>query len=78
MTREHEAVELGCSPRAGLALIHSARARAFLHGREHVIPDDIFSLAEDALLHRIRLTYDDLAKRITGEDVVQEILHSIH
>ena len=77
-TREHEAVELGCSPRAGLALVHASRARAFLHAREHVIPDDIFALAEDALLHRIRLTYEALARRLTGEAVIQEILHSVY
>ena len=40
-------IDLGCSPRAGIALVTAARARAFIHGRDHVIPDDLFALAED-------------------------------
>ncbi len=73
-TREHELVELGCSPRAGISLIHSARALAFIRGRDHVIPDDLFALAEDVLTHRIRLTYDALAQGRHTDDIVQEIL----
>lgn len=74
-TREHPAVELGCSPRAGIALIKASRARALIHGRNYVIPADLFALAEDALLHRMRLTYEALAEGYTGADLLKSLLH---
>ncbi|MCE9547814.1 MAG: MoxR family ATPase [Planctomycetia bacterium] len=76
-TRESKHVELGCSPRAGIAMVQSARARAFLHNRDHAVPEDLFALAEDVLLHRMRLTYAALAEGLTGQDVLREIVGSI-
>ncbi len=75
-TRKHPALELGCSPRAGLSLIKASRARALIHGRSYVSPDDLFALAEDVILHRIRLTYEAVADGITGRHVLQQILSS--
>jgi MoxR-like ATPase len=37
-SRKHPAVELGCSPRAGIALIKASRARALMHGRSYAVP----------------------------------------
>jgi len=54
-TREHEAVGLGVSPRAAMAWIRAARARAFLHGRAYVLPDDLKATASPVLAHRIFL-----------------------
>ena len=76
-TRNHPAIELGCSPRAGIALIKSSRARALIHGRDYVVPDDLFALAEDAILHRIRLNYEALADGLSGEGILQEMLREI-
>jgi MoxR-like ATPase len=76
-TRRHKAVELGASPRAGIALIKSARARALIHGRDYVVPDDLFALAEDVLLHRMRLNYEALAEGRTPAGVLQEILTEV-
>jgi MoxR-like ATPase len=76
-TRECRHIELGCSPRAGIALVTTARARAFIHGRDHAIPEDLFALAEDVLLHRMRLTYQALAEGRSGRDVLQEIIASV-
>src|SRR5207237_10939638 len=73
-TRRHKAVELGASPRAGIALIKSSRARALIHGRDYVVPEDLFALAEDVLLHRTRLNYEALADGKTAPGVLQEIL----
>ena len=67
-TRNHPRIELGSSPRAGIALIKGSRARALIHGRNYVIPEDLFALAEDVILHRIRLTYEALADGYTGAD----------
>jgi MoxR-like ATPase len=75
-TREHPAVDLGTSPRAGIALVQAARARAFVHGRSFVTPEDLFALAEDVLLHRMRLTYEALAEGVSGRAVVRELLEA--
>ncbi|MFM9961689.1 MAG: AAA family ATPase [Planctomycetaceae bacterium] len=76
-TREHPALEVGCSPRAGLALVQAARARAFLHDRDYVVPEDLFSLAEDIVLHRIRMTYESVARGVRLRDVLEEILREV-
>ncbi len=73
-TRNHPAVELGGSPRAGISLIKSSRARALVHGRSYVVPEDLFALAEDVVLHRMRLKYEALADGLTGHDVLEEML----
>jgi MoxR-like ATPase len=73
-TRSHEALELGGSPRAGINLIKASRARALIHGRSYVVPEDLFVLAEDVVLHRLRLRYEALAEGRTASDVLQEIL----
>ena len=73
-TRRHPDLELGGSPRAGIALVKASRARALIHDRSYVIPDDLFALAEDVILHRIRLNYEALADGKTGPSVLQEIL----
>jgi MoxR-like ATPase len=73
-TRHHKAVELGASPRAGIALLKASRARALIHGRDYVVPDDLFALAEDVLLHRMRLNYEALAEGRTPSAVLQELL----
>jgi MoxR-like ATPase len=76
-TRKHPAVELGGSPRAGIALIKAARARALIQGRHYVVPDDLFALAEDVFLHRMRLNYAALADGRSGQGVLREILHEL-
>ena len=69
------AVELGASPRAGISLIKASRARALIHGRDYVLPEDLFALAEDAILHRIRLNYEALADGKTGAQVLRSLFH---
>jgi MoxR-like ATPase len=77
LTRKHADLDLGCSPRAALALVHAGRARAYIHGREYVIPEDLFALAEDVILHRVRLTYEALAEGRKASDVLTGILKSL-
>jgi MoxR-like ATPase len=76
-TRKHPDAELGASPRAGIALIKAARARALIRGRGYVVPDDLYALAPDVILHRVRLNYEALADGKRGDDVLQEILHEL-
>lgn len=76
-TRTMPALELGASPRAALAFVHAARARAFLYQRDHVLPEDLYALAEDILIHRIRLTYEALADGITPFDIVKTLMDEV-
>ncbi|MFM7593877.1 MAG: AAA family ATPase [Isosphaeraceae bacterium] len=73
-SRRHPALELGCSPRAGIALVKASRARALIHGRNYVTPEDLYRLAEDVILHRVRLNYEALADGMTGPKVLRELL----
>ena len=70
-------IAYGASPRAGIYLIESARARAFLHGRGYVIPDDVKELAPDVLRHRIITTYEAEAENITSDQIVKQILQRV-
>ena len=76
-TRSHSAIELGCSPRAGIALIKASRARALIHNRHYVVPEDLYALAEDVILHRIRLNYEALADGLTTAAVLRDMLHEM-
>jgi MoxR-like ATPase len=67
-------IAFGASPRAGIYLIESARAHAFLRGRGYVIPDDVKELAADVLRHRIIVTYEAEAENITSDDIIRQIL----
>jgi MoxR-like ATPase len=76
-SRQHPAVELGCSPRAGIALVKASRARALMHGRSYAAPDDLFALAEDVMLHRMRLKYEAVADGVTQRSVLHELLRAL-
>ena len=77
LTRRHADLELGCSPRAALALVHASRARAYIHGREYTIPEDIFALAEDVMLHRMRVKYEALAEGRSNTTVLRGLLSTL-
>ncbi len=76
-TRVHPKLELGCSPRAGISLVKASRARALIHGRDYVLPEDLFALADDVILHRVRLSYEAIAEGWTSQQVLQEILTEV-
>jgi MoxR-like ATPase len=52
-TRNHPAIRLGASPRAGMSWIHASKARALLMGRDFVLPDDLKNLAVPCIAHRL-------------------------
>jgi MoxR-like ATPase len=76
-TREHAAVALGVSPRGTMALYCTAQARAALHGREFVIPDDIKALAPHVLTHRIIINSQTRLRGHTTEEIVQEVVEQV-
>ena len=69
-TRTHAAVQVGASPRGTLALVKLARARAALHGRDYVTPDDVKQIAVPALAHRLVLRPEVWVQRIDGVEVI--------
>jgi len=73
-TRTNKHLDLGGSPRAGIALVQASRARAFIHNRGYVVPEDLFALADDVLLHRMRLTYQAMAEGLTTAHVLRQIM----
>jgi MoxR-like ATPase len=76
-TRQHNAVHLGGSPRASLALMRSAKARAFIHGRAYVLPDDVRALLHVTLAHRLILTPESELDRISPESVLDECFEEV-
>lgn len=76
-TREHAQVTLGASPRAGLALLKACQARAVLHGRDFVLPDDVRQLAKNVLAHRIVLQPEAEFGGIQPEDVVRQAIERV-
>ncbi|MHB1987426.1 MAG: AAA family ATPase [Acidimicrobiales bacterium] len=73
-TRSAAGVEVGASPRAGLALLQAARALAALRGRAFVIPDDVKTMAVPCLAHRLTLRPDLWLRGTRPEDVVRQCL----
>jgi MoxR-like ATPase len=67
-------IAYGASPRASLALLSSARGRAFLDGRPFVVPEDVKSVAFDALRHRLVLTFEAEAEGMKPDDVIERLL----
>ncbi len=65
-TRNEKKFVMGASPRAMIMLVKAARARAYMQGRDFVIPDDIKAVAVNTLHHRLSLTYE---AKIAKEDI---------
>ncbi|MDU1912199.1 MoxR family ATPase [Fusobacterium sp.] len=77
-TREtNNYIACGASPRASIALVVSAKANAFLEGRDHVIPQDIKRVIFDVLRHRMILTYEAEAEGKKVEDIITDILEIV-
>jgi MoxR-like ATPase len=76
-TRESNDVYLGSSPRGSLGLYRVGQARAAMHGRDFVLPDDVKVLAEQVLSHRMIVDPAARLRNISGDLIVQEILRSL-
>ncbi len=76
-TRAHPAVELGASPRASLALLRASRAYAAAEGRDYVIPDDVKTLVQPVLAHRLILSPEAQMGERTAASVLDELLGSV-
>jgi MoxR-like ATPase len=67
-----EFIQLGASPRATIALTLAAKAYAFLRGRGYVTPQDVKSIGQDVLRHRVAITYEAEAEEKTSETIIQK------
>jgi MoxR-like ATPase len=76
-TREHEAVDLGVSPRGSLALFKASQALAALRGRNYVIPSDVQSLCPPILTHRVHISPQIRLRGRTPAQVVAEITDAV-
>ena len=70
-------IQLGASPRATIALTLSAKAHAFLRGRGFVTPQDVKSVAQDVLRHRVSVTFEAEAEEKSSETIIQKILDKL-
>jgi MoxR-like ATPase len=73
-TRSDSRLYLGGSPRAGIALVRVAKARALADGREFLSPDDVKAIAEPVLSHRLILAPEARAGGTTSEELVRDAL----
>jgi MoxR-like ATPase len=73
-TRGDSRLYLGGSPRAGIALLRVAKARALAAGRDFLEPDDVKAVAVAVLAHRLILAPEARSSGLTGEQIVQETL----
>jgi MoxR-like ATPase len=76
-TRENPRVQVGASPRGGLALLKLARGRAVLNSRDFVTPEDVKGVAVPALAHRLTLAPELWLQRIRGDEIVEECLGQV-
>jgi MoxR-like ATPase len=70
-------IRYGASPRATIALTLAARAKAFLAGRGYVTPQDIKSIGQDVLRHRVAVTYEAEAEDITSEKIIEKVFANL-
>lgn len=75
-TRQSQDVYLGASPRGSLFLARAGQARAALHGRDHVLPDDVKALAVAVLAHRIIVSAAARLRDVSSDRILNEIVLS--
>jgi len=70
-------VTAGASPRGSISLLRAAMARAFVEGRDFVLPEDIVELAIDVLRHRLVMNFSAQAQGVSADDVIAAAIDSI-
>jgi len=76
-TREEPTVLLGCSPRASVMLLLTAKVLAALRGRDYLIPDDVKQMAPPALRHRMVLRPEADIEGLTPDDIIARVLAAV-
>ena len=76
-TRLSPSLQLGVSPRGATAIMRTARAWAWLSGRDYVSPDDVKALAFPTLRHRVALRPEAELEGVTADSVIESILATV-
>ncbi|MGP4108059.1 AAA family ATPase [Virgibacillus sp. L01] len=77
-TRNNEAIYLGVSPRGSISLMKAAKAYAYIHGRDYVLPDDVKYLAPFVLAHRVILTSEAKYDGLTSDAIIVKVVKDTH
>lgn len=77
MTRKHNDVHLGVSPRGSQALLKASQVYAILQGRDYVIPDDVKAMAKPVLRHRMILRNVMAARSGRQDEIIEQILRQV-
>jgi MoxR-like ATPase len=70
-------ITFGASPRASINLILTARALAFVRGRNYVLPQDVLDMALDVMRHRVVLSYEALSDDVSPDALLKRILDNV-
>lgn len=76
-SRSHPLVVLGVSPRGALAVCRMCKSRAFMEGRDYVLPDDVAYIFADVCAHRLILSPKARIAETTAKDVLAEVLQQV-
>ena len=76
-TRDDKRLVLGVSPRGSLALYKGSQALAAIRGRDYIVPEDVQDLTLDILRKRIIIRSEHIAKGLTEESIISDVLSSI-
>ena len=76
-TREHSVVQIGVSPRGALAVLKMSQARAYLAGRDYVVPEDAAEIFGDVCAHRLVLSPKAKISGVTQEEVIRQVLSTV-
>ena len=76
-SRSHPLVVLGVSPRGALAVCRMCKSRAFMEGRDYVLPDDVAYIFADVCAHRLILSAKAKITETTAKDVLAEVLQQV-
>jgi MoxR-like ATPase len=70
-------ITYGASPRASINLILTARALAFVRGREYVLPQDVLDMAHDVMRHRLVLSFEALSDDVSSDEILSSVISNV-
>ena len=76
-SRQHEAVSLGVSPRGSVAIAGLAKACAFMHGRDYVVPSDVQDILNETMGHRLVLNARSKVNKVLETEVIRDIISQV-
>ncbi len=77
-TRNYKDLKLGASPRASIDLLKASKAKAFIEGRNYVIPDDVKNIAPYVLSHRLILSPEARIEHKSIKKILEEVLNQVY